>query len=100
MVVEQMCSSLYTPQTDSIIVLYSLLHFMILAVRYCDILAHLTVAYVAVYSCMCKPICVCVPFIFPVSIVCNSPALSRVGIARGLGVEPPPPVHDYTNARF
>ena len=63
---------------------------MILAVRYGDILDHLTVAYVAVYSCMCKPNCVCMPFIFPVSIVCNSPALSKVGIARGLGVEPPP----------
>ena len=38
---------------------------MILAVRYGDILDHLTVAYVAVYSCMCKPNCVCMPFIFP-----------------------------------
>jgi len=49
--------------------------------RLCVILVHLAVAYVSVYRCICVGllVCVCVHafyFIFLVSIVCNSPALS------------------------
>ena len=57
----------------------ALLHFMILhvAVRYCagcvldHILVHLAIAYISVYRCMCRPICVCIPFNFSCTVVCN-----------------------------